>query len=103
MRINVAGCENTLFATCNHRNFGTQVGTRPNACGDCALYASSRQNHSHVGDLALQNLTNGSGKVLLCKPDDGFRPLLENKKVDVGLNEEKCSNKKPVVEVDPAC
>lgn len=54
-------------------------------------------------DLALQNLTNGLGKVLLCKLNDGFRMFLKNKKVDVELNEEKCSNKKPVVEAGPAC
>lgn len=85
------------------RNFGTQVGIRPNACGNFALYASSRENHPHVRILASQNLTNGLGKVLLCKLNDGFRMFLKNKKVDLDINEEKCSNKKPVVEVGPAC
>lgn len=103
MRINVAGCNGTLFTTCSHRNFGTQVGTRPNACGNFALYASSWHDHPHVENLASKYLTHGLGKVLLCELNDGFRTFLKNKKVDVESNEEKCSNKKPVVEVGPAC
>ena len=61
----VAGYDDALFATCSHMDFETQVRTRPNACRDVARYASSRQKHPNVRNVAPNNFDKRLSKSII--------------------------------------
>lgn len=78
-------CDDTLFATVaigiSELKSESVQKRLWKLCTLCLLPAESSQ----VGYLAIKNLTNGWGKVLLCKLNGGFKTFLKNKKVHVEL------------------